>query len=276
DFKEDGYYLMTFKAESQIAFIKFCITGESKLYDFWCTMPACTPLVHPCILDDLYMPIRRDLLAGAIGKGGIKNEQKLELCKELKANRFFNSIIKGYENDFDFVTRRLQSHASQTDAYTSKVFTIKDRLESILASRKEELSDILSNKLRALTGCLISKNFSKECSLALVEFISTLKYRRRSVGILWNTATLLMWAFTMLLCFLVPTGGVMSICIIISLTLSFVISYFGTKSLMIFEYILKNFCFRNITKFIDLNYDAIRSVIMIVGVLVIEIAISLI
>lgn len=275
DFKEDGYYLMTFKATSQIAYIKFCVTGESKLYDFWCTMPSCTPLVLPSVLDDMYMSIRRNLISGALGKGGIKNDQKLEICKILKSNRFFNSIVRGYENDFDFVTRSLKTHASNTDAYTSKVFTIKERLESILASRKEELSNILSNKLRELTGFLVSRDFSKECCLALVEFISTLKYRRRSVALMWNSATLLMWAFTMLLCFLVSSGVVMSVCIIISLCLSFVVSYFGTKSLMIFEYILKNFCFRNITKFIDLNYDAIRSVIMITGVIIIELAISL-
>ena len=66
----------------------------------------------------------------------------------------------------------------------------------------------------------------------------------------------------------------MFICMIISLVASFLISYFGSKNLRIFEIMLSLKCFKNITKFIDLNYDIMRSLIMMAGVIIIEFVVS--
>ena len=57
---------------------------------------------------------------------------------------------------------------------------------------------------------------------------------------------------------------------ILTVIVSFVTSYYVTKNLRLFEVILRSGVFRNITKFIDFNYDIMRAMIIVFGVLVIE------
>uniref|UniRef100_UPI00402A99EB hypothetical protein n=1 Tax=Succinivibrio sp. TaxID=2053619 RepID=UPI00402A99EB len=66
----------------------------------------------------------------------------------------------------------------------------------------------------------------------------------------------------------------MFICMFICLVASSLISYFGSNNLRIFEIMLSLKCFKNITKFIDLNYDIMRSLIMMAGVIIIEFVVS--
>ena len=51
---------------------------------------------------------------------------------------------------------------------------------------------------------------------------------------------------------------------------AFGVSYAGTKNLKFYEVIKISKTFSNISKFIDLNYDSIRSMLMIAGVFIIE------
>lgn len=120
----------------------------------------------------------------------------------------------------------------------------------------------------------MSESFAKDCCMALVEFFANLKYRRKFVTMCWNFGTLFVWGLTLLLTSFIGSSGMMFICMIISLVASSLISYFGSKNLRIFEIMLSLKCFKNITKFIDLNYDIMRSLIMIAGVFIIEFVVS--
>lgn len=267
---QEGNYVLGFKAEDDVQYLKFAISGENQVFEFYATKTNCAPLDLPRVLDKVYYNIKNKLSDAAVGKTICKIETKIDVFNMLCRNKFYMQILHGYEADFDAVTRMLKNKTTVEDTYTSKRFTMKQKLESILAVRKEELCNVLSRKLIASTGHLMSEVFARQSAMSLVEFISNLKFRPMRISRYWNIATLIMWAITLFLAFLSPSGGVMTSCVILTVIVSFVTSYYVTKNLRLFEVILRSGVFRNITKFIDFNYDIMRAMIIVFGVLVIE------
>lgn len=273
DTQEDYHFLMTYKCDSSMGYLKFCLAGFNKIFEYWATASG-VPLVIPSVLDYVYSSMRADLIDTSIGRSLVSADAKIFVLNNLKKDHIFNNLLRSYEYDFDLVTKRVKNQAVETDAYTSKVFSMKAKLESIVASRKEELTKVLSNKLLRVTQHFMSESFAKDCCMALVEFFANLKYRRKFVTMCWNFGTLFVWGLTLLLTSFIGSSGMMFICMIISLVASSLISYFGSKNLRIFEIMLSLKCFKNITKFIDLNYDIMRSLIMMAGVIIIEFVVS--
>ncbi len=273
DILEDFKFSMTYKCESSIGYLKFCLNGINKIFEYWATSQG-VPLINPPVLDYVYSSVRSDLIDASAGRSLVSPDAKILVLKNLKKEPFFFSLLKSFEFDFNLVTRRLKNKAVETDAYTSKVFSMKAKLESIVASRKEELTKVLSKKLIKETLHLMSESFAKDFCMGLVEFFATLKFRRRFVTVCWNFGTLFVWGITLLLTSFIGSSGMMFICLILSLLASALISYFGSKNLRIFELLLSLKCFKNISKFLDINYDIIRSLIMIAGVFIIEFVVS--
>ncbi|MDY6466760.1 MAG: hypothetical protein SPK65_09210, partial [Succinivibrio dextrinosolvens] len=60
-------------------------------------------------------------------------------------------------------------------------------------------------------------------------------------------------------------------CILFGIVASFLVAYFGTKTLKFYEVMLASKTFEHITKFIDFNYDLSRSIALLSGTLIIEI-----
>ena len=147
---------------------------------------------------------------------------------------------------------------------------------AIVAVRKEELSRTLQTRLLTSTHGLMSEYFAKDCCMSLVEFMTNLKYRPKSVPRAWNMATLFMWGLTLFISALIPLSGLLFGCFLLSVISCVLVSYFGTKNLLIYEFCFRKRLFYNPLKFLDLNYDAFRSLILLAGVIILEIGVYLI
>ena len=133
------------------------------------------------------------------------------------------------------------------------------------------LADELSKKLLMSTNNLMKENFSKDICLSLVEYISNLKFREHSGRHYWDMTTTFIWAITFMLNFFIHSPVNLVACVLFSLVASFLVAYFGTKTLKFYEVMLASKTFENISKFIDFNYDLSRALAMMSGTLIIEI-----
>ena len=112
--------------------------------------------------------------------------------------------------------------------------------------------------------------------MSLVEFMTNLKNRPKSVPRAWNMATLIMWGLTLFISALIPLSGLLFGCFLLSGISCVLVSYFGTKNLLIYEFCFRKRLFYNPLKFLDLNYDAFRSLILLAGVIILEVGVYLI
>ncbi len=271
EFKESGVFLLTYVAECRMDYVNFELSGIPKSFTFFACGDDLTALNIPPVLESLYYPLKVQLSDAAIGNTLTDVETKIEIFKELCQNRFFFGLLCSYEFYFDLVTKKLQNEVVKTDNYTSKIFTMREKLQSLLAYRKEKLAEELSKKLLMSTNNLMKDNFAKEICLSLVEYISNLKYREHSGKHYWDMATSFIWVITFMLNFFIHNPVNLIACILFCFVSSFFVAYFGTKTLKFYEVILASKTFENITKFIDFNYDLTRAIAMLSGTLLIEI-----
>jgi hypothetical protein len=148
---------------------------------------------------------------------------------------------------------------------------MREKLLSLMAYRKEQLADELSKKLLMSTNNLMKENFSKDICLSLVEYISNLKFREHHGRHYWDMATSFIWVITFMLNFFIHSPVNLIACILFGLVASFLVAYFGTKTLKFYEVMLASKTFENISKFIDFNYDLSRAIALLSGTLIIEI-----
>lgn len=270
EFKEDGVFKLTFKAKTKLEYMHFNIVGISKTFHFFTSGFDHTPLNKPKVLDSVYYMLKTELANAAVGHTLTDMDTKMGLFKTMITNKSFYTLLRNYENVFDSVTHKLQVEVNKTDQYTSKVFSMKARLESIVANRKEQIADLLSKKLLLSTNNMMSDNFSKETCMNLVEYITNLKFRSKKVRTLWDSSTIFIWIVTIVVSLLSLNPFALLSCLVLAFITAFGVSYAGTKNLKFYEVIKISKTFSNISKFIDLNYDSIRSMLMIAGVFIIE------
>ncbi|MGN0901721.1 MAG: hypothetical protein ACI4M9_00420 [Succinivibrio sp.] len=270
EYKSEDSFEINFKADTTLSYAKFSVAGVSKVFDFWTVGAESDPLQIPNVLDYKLALIKSKLADAAVGKTMTNLSTKISLFKQMSSDKFMSKLLRGYEADFDSVTRNLILNTANTEAYTSKAaFTMKEKLESIIAKRKEELANLLSSKLTAQTRHLVSDPFALDCCMSLVEFISNLKYRPNRVSGMWNTATLILWGLSMLMSAFIPVATALLSCMVLGVISCFGISYFLSRSLMLYEVIKQSGTFGNVTKFIDINYDLMRALVMLFGILII-------
>ena len=271
EFKESGVFLITYVAECRMDYVTFDISKVSKSFSFYTCGDNFTPLNIPPVLESIYSDLKMQLSDAAIGNTLTDMDTKIELFKTLCQNRFFYGLLCSFEFYFDLVTRRLQNEVVKTDNYTSKIFTMREKLQSLMAYRKEQLADELSKKLLMSTNNLMKENFSKDICLSLVEYISNLKFREHSGRHYWDMVTSFIWVITFMLNFFIHSPVNLVACILFGIVASFLVAYFGTKTLKFYEVMLASKTFEHITKFIDFNYDLSRSIALLSGTLIIEI-----
>ncbi len=274
--KDSGVYKLTYSTETDVDYLPFFITGLNKNFRFFTAGPQSVALNMPPVLDTAYYVLRSQLADAALGNTLTDHEVKIELFKNLCRNPFLYSLLRGYEYDYEGITRKIQGELETTDRYTSKLFTMKEKLASIVANRKEQLAEVLSKKLLASTNNLMRPEFSQELCLAIVEFVSNLKFRGSGGRHYWDMATTTVWTLSFLLNFFAPHPINMVLSFVFVLISFFAVSYYGTKSLRLYEVLKSSHTFTNISKFIDFNYDVVRAMVMFTGVTIIELVIYLV
>lgn len=275
EYKNDDAFEIKLKAKASLFYLKFCIIGISKIFNFWTLGDKCIPLSLPKVLDISYAPLKAQLGELAVGANAANVASKLDLLDKLYKDNFFSSLLRSYENTYEFVTRRLNSDNAVQVTYSSELFTLKKRLESIVALRKEELARSLQDKLLLSTRGLMSEYFAKDCCMSLVEFMTNLKYRSKAVTQIWNITTLFMWGIALFVSCFIPRTSLLLGCFILALLGSVFISYVGTKNLLLYESMSSSKLFANPLKFLDINYDAFRTIVILSGVLILEIGVYL-
>lgn len=272
EFKQDNSFVLTYKATTEISYVKLSVHGIDNIFKFYTVGANSIPLNIPPIFDYEYALLKHDLSDAAVGKTMTHMTKKIELFKALVQNPFFNSLLTGYEADYNGITKRLISDRAFSDPYMDKAnFSMRTKLESMVATRKDELSDVLSNKLVSHTRHLVSDDFAKESCMSLIEFIIHLKYRSRFSFRMWNLATLTLWVFTFLYMFFSPHAFSAVISVFFTAISCVIMSYYVTQNLKLSEIISSSRTLHEVSKFTDLNYDVIRSLITLVGVILIDV-----
>lgn len=136
--------------------------------------------------------------------------------------------------------------------------------------RKDEVADIMANNLISSTRFLMSHDFAKEMAMAVIEFIHCLKYRSRRVAKVWDFVTLGAWFVTLLLMFFAINPATMIICVVAGIITCVVNSLIGTKILKLYETIKYTRTLMNISRFIDFNYEIMRALVLLAGIVIIE------
>ena len=271
EYLENGTFAVTLKGETTIDYIKFCISGISRIFNFWTCSEKKTPLFIPKILDIHYSLFKTKLADAAVGSTAGNMNNKVALIQELSNDKLFSTLLASYETDYEAITKNLKSDTTLMETYANKLFTVKSRLESIVAVRKEELSRGLQRKLLGATRGLMSDSFAQDCCMSLVQFMTNLKYRPKLNERLWHIASLVMWGLTIFVVCMLHTKSTVISTLIISLLVCFGVSYLGTKNLYLYETMMRTRFFDRAVKFTDINYDLIRAFILICGVSLIEI-----
>lgn len=272
EFKQDNSFLLTYKATTEISYVKLSVHGINNIFNFYTVGANAIPLNIPPIFDYEYALLKHDLTEAAVGKTMTLMSKKIELFRDLAKNPFFNSLLTGYEADYNGITKRLISDKAFSEPYMDKAnFTMRTKLESMVATRKDDLSDVLANKLISHTRHLVSDDFAKESCMSLVEFIIHLKYRSRFSFRMWNLATLTIWVVSFLYLFFSPHAFSAVISIFITVICCVIMSYYVTQNLKLSEVISSSRTLHEVSKFTDLNYDVIRSFITLMGVILIDI-----
>lgn len=160
--KHDGFFRLNYVACAKVNYLRFAIAGIDKVFDFYVLRDTLTVLQIPPVLDTVYAKFNARLTDVAVSRTAVKLETKIKVFQMLCRSPFFNALLKGFEADFDAVTRLLKNQTALENAYTSKRFTMKQKLSSVLARRKEELSTALAKKLTENTYHLMSYPFAKD------------------------------------------------------------------------------------------------------------------
>ena len=88
---------------------------------------------------------------------------------------------------------------------------------------------------------------------------------------MWNLATLTLWVFTFLYMFFSPHAFSAVISVFFTAISCVIMSYYVTQNLKLSEIISSSRTLHEVSKFTDLNYDVIRSLITLVGVILIDV-----
>lgn len=263
--KHDGFFRLNYVAHAKVNYLRFAIAGIDKVFDFYVLRDTLTVLQIPPVLDTVYSKFNARLTDVAVSRTAVKLETKIKVFQMLCRSPFFNALLKGFEADFDAVSRLLKNQTALEDAYTSKRFTMKQKLSSVLARRKEELSTALAKKLTENTYHLMSYPFAKDCSMLLVEFMSNLKFRPKKMNSYWSVSIIMTWSFVFAAALFVPHPAVIGAGIVASIMVALGVSYFGTRNLQLYETISKSKTIGNVNKFTDINFDLSRSAVLICG-----------
>lgn len=271
EFTENNGFKLEYSGYTNVHYVNFCIAGQDTNYNYMVCGEKFRPMAIPPLLDDIYSTIRNRLKEVAINGGGsLSMDSKIYLFKRLSQDRFLHALLKSFENNFDTVTRRLRLEAASNSAYITKRFSLRSKLESIVAVRKDEVADTMATNLISSTRFLMSHEFAKELSMAIIEFIYSLKYRSKQVSRAWDFATLSMWFVTLLVMYFAINPATMITCVVIGFVTCVANSFFGTKVLKLYDTIKYSRTLVNISRFIDFNYDIMRALVLLAGVVIIE------
>lgn len=271
EFTENSAFRLDFTGHTVVHYVSFCIAGHDTTYNYMVCGENFRPMSIPPLLDDIYAPMKARLNQIAVKEtGALKIDNKISLFNQLSQDRFFHALLKSYESNFDAVTRKLKLETASNSAYITKRFSLKSKLESIVAVRKDEVADIMANNLISSTRFLMSHDFAKEMAMAVIEFIHCLKYRSRRVAKVWDFVTLGAWFVTLLLMFFAINPATMIICVVAGIITCVVNSLIGTKILKLYETIKYTRTLMNISRFIDFNYEIMRALVLLAGIVIIE------
>ena len=129
------------------------------------------------------------------------------------------------------------------------------------------LAGVSGTTIKAQTAMI---GFAKEMAMAVIEFIHCLKYRSRRVAKVWDFVTLGAWFVTLLLMFFAINPATMIICVVAGIITCVVNSLIGTKILKLYETIKYTRTLMNISRFIDFNYEIMRALVLLAGIVIIE------